>query len=305
MYLFNYELVCLTTWLLTYSFTRTLCVCVIKVETQISTSQFSEFPKIHTSYRCTMVIIWMWGQNKNTTMQTETKTEKKNHIDRKFVERHCQTFRIGTIYLLFHFIFYDWVDGHGGMCDTGFQYIRSDMSDVDDGKRVRFLLTNFDWKNISWISSSSIVQKYLCTHGREQFDCSKIWMIQWVCMLYMCVLDSSSCILWHSQFNFSFISLFIRLFCIQLLHLSPPFFSLSGNLAFAWWAHTHTHTHCQAPRFHLHCAVVSYFCWWSSLSIVTILIQSTNKWQKNTLFEWWQQRKKNTQHSYLLLSHNT
>lgn len=48
----------------------------------------------------------------------------------------------------------------------------------------------------------------------------------------------------------------------------------------------------------LYCIVSHIFCWWYSLSIVTILIQSTNKWQKNTLFEWWQKERK-TYHSYL------
>lgn len=52
----------------------------------------------------------------------------------------------------------------------------------------------------------------------------------------------------------------------------------------------------------LHCIVSHIFCWWYSLSIVTILIQSTNKWQKNTLFEWWQKERK-TYHSYLSLLH--
>lgn len=52
----------------------------------------------------------------------------------------------------------------------------------------------------------------------------------------------------------------------------------------------------------LYCIVSHIFCWWYSLSIVTILIQSTNKWQKNTLFEWWQKKRK-TYHSYLSLSY--
>lgn len=82
---------------------------------------------------------------------------------------------MGTIYLLFHLYAraYDW----GFECA---EFHHAYMSDVDDGKMsVRFLLTNFDWKNISWISSS-VVKIFVCTQNISADDrngSTKSWFV--------------------------------------------------------------------------------------------------------------------------------
>lgn len=133
-------------------------------------------------------------------------------------------------------------------------------------------------------------------------------MIQCCCFLH--IFHSSSCILWHSQFNFSFISCSrVYLYTLHLyfhlhLHLhklsivrSAILFPRHSSRIAKYLLDKRT-----VKRFVftflyyiiVYCILLKRY----SSSIVTILIQSTNKWRKNTLFERWQKEEKQTIHIF-------
>lgn len=123
MYLFNYELVCLTTWLHSHSRRRS------RMHSDARQNQASsDFWRYTLHFSVAMVIIYECEDELN---RDENRKKTKPIHRQTICWTASPTFQTGTIYLLFHFICAANGNGNWNLRARGFNTSVT-MSDVDD-----------------------------------------------------------------------------------------------------------------------------------------------------------------------------